>query len=111
MISLGVTDGSDQITISVVTRAADSYSATGRAVLGTENAPVDIMADVQPVPSRDLQDLPEGVREQVDHAVWTAYDLKADHIVIYNGDRHRVYKTWERRADGFTKALIGKLKT
>lgn len=131
MISLGVTDGTDQVSLGVIVRTTDTYDATGRAVKGTEQPLIEIMGDIQPVSSRDLQDLPEGVRDQVDHAIWTSYDLKTDDVVLYGGPdltfqglllfhngetitagvhRHRVYKTWERRSDKFTKALIGKMK-
>lgn len=110
MISLGVTDGTDQVTLSVITRSNDGYDATGRAVKGQEADPVTITGDVQPASSKDLQDLPEGVRNQVDHAVWTAYDLETDHVIVYGGNKHRVHKIWKRREDGFTKALIGKIK-
>lgn len=131
MISLGVTDGFNQIPIGVVVRFADSYDTNGRAVKGTEQPLIEAYADVQPVSSRDLQDLPEGLRNQVDHAIWTAYDVKTDNQIVYGGPemtynglllfyngtamtygvyRHKVYKTWERRNDGFTKALIGRLK-
>ena len=110
MIQLGVTDGSSQISLQVATRSGDGYSATGRAVKGAETVSA-ITGDVQPVSSSDLRDMPEGVRDVVEFAIWTQYDLKTDHIVIYNGDRCRVYKTKEYRFDGYTKGFIGRQKT
>ena len=110
MMSLGVTDFDRALTIQVVTRAADSYDSKGNGVKGADVDPVDIAADVQPTTGKMLQDLPEGVREEVNHFIWTPYDLQNDHVVIYDGDRHRVVKLWPRRSDGFTKAAIGKLK-
>ena len=109
MMTLGVTDFDDTVTIQVVTRAVDSYDANGNGVKGAENDPVDIEADVQPVSGKILQDLPEGVRDQIDFAIWTPYDLQNDHVVIYNSDRYRVRHTWPRRSDEFTKAVIGKM--
>lgn len=109
MITLGVTDFTETVPLQVVTRGADSYSTTGDPIKGARNQPVEISGDVQPVPAKTLQDLPEGVRDQVDFAVWTSYDLKTDHVVVYLGQEYRVYRTWERRLDGFTKAVIGVL--
>lgn len=110
MMTLGVTDFDDTLTIQVVTRSADGYDGDGNGVKGSDADPVDIQADVQPATGKMLQDLPEGVRDQVDHMIWTPYDLQNDHVIVYDGDRHRVVKTWPRRSDNFTKAAIGKLK-
>lgn len=109
MMTLGVTEFDETLTIQVVTRAADSYDSNGNSVKGSEADPVDIQADVQPATGKLLQDLPEGVRDEVNHFLWTPYDLQNDHVILFEGDRHRVVKTWRRRSDGFTKAAIGKL--
>lgn len=110
MLTLGVTDGDETIGLAVITRGADSYDVNGNGVKGADNDPVDIEADIQPVTGKTLQDLPEGMREEVEHFLWTPYDLKTDHKVVYKGLTHRVFKTWERREDGFTKAAIGVIK-
>jgi len=109
-VSLGVTDGESTIGLQVVTRAADSYDGNGNAVLGNEADPVDIQGDVQPASGRMLQDLPEGVRDQVEYMVWTSYDLQNDEVIVYNEQRYRVIKIWPRREDDFTKAAIGVLE-
>lgn len=110
-ITLGVTDGNDTIGLQVITRAADSYDESGNGVKGGENPAVDIQGDVQPATGKMLKDLAEGVRDQVDHMVWTSYDLKNDHVVVYDGQRHRVVDSWPRRQDGFTKAAIGVIES
>lgn len=110
MMSLGVTNFDETLTVQVVTRSADSYDADGNGVKGADADPVDIQADVQPATGKALQDLPEGVRDEVNHFLWTPYDLQDDHTILFEGDRHRVVKIWRRRSDGFTKAAIGKLK-
>lgn len=110
MLTLGVTNFDEMLTVQVITREADSYDTNGNGVKGEENDPVDIEADVQPVDGKTLQDLPEGVRDEVNHVMWTPYDLQNDHVVVYNDDQHRVVKTWPRRSDNFTKAAIGRLK-
>lgn len=110
MMTLGVTNFNDTVTIQVVTRGVDSYDTNGNGVKGANANPVDIQADVQPASGKMLQDLPEGVRDEVNHFMWTTYDLQNDHRITYDGDDHRVVKIWKRRSDGFTKAAIGKLK-
>lgn len=107
-MTLGVTDFDATLTLQVITRGVDSYDADGNGVKGAESAPVDIKADVQPVSGKTLQDLPEGVRDEVEHVLWTPFDLQTDHVVLFQGNRHRVVKIWSRREDGFTKAAIGK---
>jgi hypothetical protein len=110
MISLGVTDGENTIGLAVVTRSADSYDANGNGVKGAETDPVDIQGDVQPASGKMLQDLPEGMRDEIEYMIWTPFDVKNDHVIVYSGQRYRVFKTWPRREDGFTKAAIGVLK-
>jgi hypothetical protein len=111
MITLGVTDGNDTIAVSVITRAGDSYDVDGNGVKGEANDPVAIEADIQPAAGKVLRDLPEGVRDESSHVIWTPFDLQLDHIVVYEGKNHRVVETYPRQNDGFTKAAISRVGT
>jgi hypothetical protein len=109
MITLGVTNGNEPLSVSVITRAADSHDADGNGVKGAASDPVAIDADVQPAAGKVLRDLPEGVRDESSHVVWTPFDLQLDHIVVYEGKNHRVVEIYPRRSDGFTKAAIARV--
>ena len=108
-MQLGVTGVGRTETLQLITRATDTYDENGDAVLGVENDPVDIEADVQPIPARTLLDLPEGVREKAEHLVWSKFEIQNDHVILYRGVRHRVHMIQSRRPYGFTRAVIGKL--
>lgn len=110
MITLGVTNGESTISVSVITRDADNYDESGYALKGEADDAVPIEADVQPATGRNLVDVAEGVREEVSYMIWTPYDLKNDHTIVYNGENFRVVALWPRREDNFTKAAIGRLK-
>lgn len=110
VMTLGVTSLNDTVTLQIVTRGDDSYDANGNGVKGAESDPVDFAADVQPVSSRTLKDLPEGLRDQAEFSIWTRHTVNPDDVIIHEGNRHRILKTWARPDDGFTKAVMGELK-
>lgn len=100
----------ESVTVVHKTRGADSYDNNGNAVLGSDNDDVNIRAAVQPVSGKVLQDLPEGVRSQVNYVMWTRASVNEDDTIGYNGQDYRVLHIWPRPMDGFRKAAIGRLK-
>lgn len=99
----------EAVTVVHKTRGADSYDTRGNAVLGAANDDVNIRATVQPVSGRVLQDLPEGVRSQVNYVMWTRASVNEDDTIGYNGQDYRVLHIWPRPMDGFRKAALGRL--
>lgn len=77
-------------------RAAGSYVA-GRYVAGALEPDLEIQASVQPVSTRELLRLPEGLRTRATVAVITAADLRsANETLLLEADRIvHVGEEWE----------------
>jgi hypothetical protein len=108
MSDIALAIDAEAVTMTHKTRDADSYNTSGNAVLGAANPDVDIQAAVQPVSGRVLQDLPEGVRSQVNYVLWTRASVNEGDTIGYNGQDYRVLHVWPRPIDGFRKAAIGR---
>lgn len=109
MIDVAIAIDAEAVTVVHKTRAPDSYDTRGNAVFGAANDDVNIQASVQPVSGRVLQDLPEGVRFQVNYVMWTRTSVNEDDTIGYNGQDYRVLHIWPRPMDGFRKAALGRL--
>lgn len=88
-------------------RAAGSYDENGNAVPGALTD-ASIVAAIQPASGRMLQDLPEGLREEVTYVGWTRSAVAADDQMVYGGDTFRIRHVWPRPSDGFNKFALGR---
>lgn len=110
MISLDDTVLFDAVPMQVLRKQGAGSYVNGEWVAPT-TLPEDIMATIQPVTGRDLKDLEEGLRRTARYALWTLSALATDEIVIYGGSNYRVMTSFVRPDGGYTKAVIGLLKT
>lgn len=86
----------------------DVYDARGNAIQAA-HASVPSRAAIQPVTGRALQDLPEGIRTEVQYVGWTRAEVAEDDQIIYRGVTYRVFHVKPRPMDGFTRIAIGKV--
>jgi len=93
----------EAVSVTWKVRAAGSYNATGDWTPGAETAET-IQAAIQPPSGRDLQDAPEGIRQEIQFMGWTPEEVEADDVIAFGGTDYRVIHAWPRRHDGgFTK--------
>ena len=87
-----------------------SYTIGGKWVPGSTIDTI-FQAAVQPTSSRELQDLPEGWRDEARYTIWAAhFKLSIDDYVIYDGDVFRIMRVWDReREGGFYRAILGQV--
>jgi len=92
-----------------------SYDAGGRWQGGMPTT-ISFIGVIQPavgVGSRTqphLSDLPEGIRREMRHLVWTEVRLDLDDVITWDGRKYRVLFVWDREHDGgYTRAGIGLL--
>lgn len=86
-------------------RAGDGYDGNGNAIKGSL-VDANIMSAVQPASARMLQDLPEGLREEVSYVGWTRASISNDDVVVYASENHRVIHVWPRPQDSFNKYAL-----
>lgn len=112
MIDLGATAVDQEANASITIRSkSGAWSTDGKWVEGPDAETEAIPAVVQPATGRKLMDLPEGVRAQAQHFLWTRFPLALGNIVLYAGAQWRVVYVWDRSVEaGYTRAAIGKLK-
>lgn len=91
----------------VTRKAATTYTA-GRAVAGATDAPITIVASVQPVTGRELKALPEGRRAEDVRILFTTTELRtespagaADQVTI-GGELYEVFQVKPWTAHGGT---------
>lgn len=88
-------------------RGADIFDARGNGVPGVR-ADVPGRAAIQPTNGRNIQDLPEGVREEAMYVGWTRSTVAVDDHIVYRGDTYRVIAAKPRPMDGFTRIALGR---
>jgi len=87
--------------------ATDSY-VDGERVPGAVTA-ATIKAVIQPMPGRELRDLPEGIREEAGWLLWSRTAIANDDVIVHGGRSYRALKVWPRDECGFTRAALGML--
>jgi len=87
--------------------AADSYAGGERVPGAVTSAP--IKAVIQPMPGRELRDLPEGIREEAGWLLWSRVAIVNDDVIVHAGRSYRVLKVWPRDEGGFVRAALGML--
>lgn len=93
-------------TVAVTHRPAGSYNSDGYFTPGVPST-VNVQAHVQPAGSRDLEVVPEALRNRKTIALWTTAQLlttvdkaqQAD-LVTYMGDRFEVHQVWDWSVSG-----------
>jgi len=92
----------------VIRKPIGTYDSTGHYVEGAEPPVTMFVATIQPLSGKQLEALPEGQSAEDTRVVYTTYELKtrgpaqAPDVVLYKGDRWRVYQVseWEGLSGG-----------
>ena len=90
-------------------RGKAAYDGRGNSIDGALTDS-EIHSAIQPSSARVLQDLPEGLRDQVTYVGWTATKIKTDDLVEYEGEDFRVVHVMDRPIDGFYKYMLGRFE-
>lgn len=69
-----------------------------------------IRAAIQPASGRQLEDLPDGIRNEARWLVWSRSEIRLDDEIGHAGSRYRVMHVWPRDDGGFWRAAAGLLK-
>jgi hypothetical protein len=116
LVDLGPYLADESVALKYTRSAVGSYDPlTGRWAPGTKTTS-SFQGVIQPavgVGSRTqphLSDLPEGIRREMRHLVWTETRLDLDDIIEWAGRFYRVLFVWDREHDGgYTRVGIGLL--
>lgn len=73
-------------------RTDGGFDDAGFAVDDTFASPSNIVAVVQPVGIDELQDMPEGVRDEAEWKVWTRAEVAEDDLLTIRGKDCRVLR-------------------
>ena len=103
-------------TYTVTRTAPNTYDSNGRLVAGSTSS-IFVVASVQPLFGRDLQQLPEGQHTSDMKAVYCATELKtqgsaqAADLIAIGGETYQVQKVenWSDSGNYF-KALVAKVE-
>ena len=102
----------DKLAVSaVLKRVSDhgEYDSGGNKVPGDE-VETNIRAAIQPISGFELKDLPEGIRKEARHVVWSRENLLTDDLIVVDSITHRVMYVWPRPEGKFTRAALGMKK-
>lgn len=105
MIDVGLAIDAEAInlTLQSVAAAGGGYAGSGKWVPNTP-AQTTIRGTVQPMNGRALADMPEGVRENAKHLVWSRTDVQVNDVIVgYRNKNWRISFVYERDLDQVCK--------
>lgn len=109
MIDVALAIDGEAVNVSLTRRAASAYDDDGNRVPGTPTTST-IRAAIQPASGRQLEDLPDGIRNEARWLVWSRSEIRLDDEIGHAGSRYRVMHVWPRFEGGFWRAAAGLLK-
>ncbi|PHP66546.1 hypothetical protein CSC94_12720 [Zhengella mangrovi] len=113
MIDVAQAIDDESVTVTLKTKAAGSYDADGKWVAGADSDPLTIFAAVFPIGQngKNLEDMPEGIRAEVDRMMWTRAAISVEDRVTFAGRTWRVMHVWDRSTEGgFYRGALGGVK-
>jgi hypothetical protein len=109
MTDVAIAIDGEAVNVSLARKAAGTYSADGDFTPGAP-ATSAIRAAIQPASGKQLMDVPEGIRQEAGHIMWSRSELRNDDTITHDGSSYRVLHIWPRPVDGgFYRAAIGKV--
>lgn len=109
MIDVAIAIDGEAVNVSLTRRAAGAYDDDGNRVPGAP-ATSTIRAAIQPASGRQLEDLPDGIRNEARWLLWSRSEIRLDDEVGHAGSRYRVMHVWPRADGSFFRAAAGLLK-
>lgn len=109
MIDVALAIDGEAVNVSLKREAAGHYDGDGNWVPGSATTST-IRAAIQPASGRQLEDLPDGIRNEARWLVWSRSEIRLDDEITHGGSRYRVMHVWPRADGGFWRAAAGVLK-
>lgn len=109
MIDVALAIDGEAVNVTLKRKAAGYYDDDGNWVPGAPTTST-IRAAVQPASGRQLEDLPDGIRNEARWLVWSRSEIRLDDQITHAGSNYRVMFVWPRADGGFHRAALGLLK-
>lgn len=109
MIDVALAIDGEAVNVSLKREAAGHYDGDGNWVPGSATTST-IRAAIQPASGRQLEDLPDGIRNEARWLVWSRSEIRLDDEITHGGSCYRVMHVWPRADGGFWRAAAGLLK-
>ena len=106
MIDVAIAIDGEAVNVTLTREAAGHYDDDGNWVPG-EPTNSTISAAIQPASGRQLEDLPDGIRNEARWLVWSRSELRLDDKITHAGSSDRVMHVWPRADGGFWRAAAG----
>lgn len=112
MIDLARAIDAEAVSVTLTREAEGGYSTDpetyGKWVPGGKTE-AQIRAAIQPASGRQLNDLPEGIRNEARWLIWTRSVITLGDTISNGGSEYRVMYVWPRIDGGFWRAALGLL--
>lgn len=109
MIDVALAIDGEAVNVSLKRNAAGHYDQNGKWIPGVSSTST-IRAAIQPASGRQLEDLPDGIRNEARWLVWSRAEIRLDDVITHAGSSYRVMFVWPRADGGFHRAALGLLK-
>lgn len=109
MIDVALAIDGEAVNVSLKRNAAGHYDQNGKWIPGVLSTST-IRAAIQPATGRQLEDLPDGIRNEARWLVWSRAEIRLDDVITHAGSGYRVIFVWPRADGGFHRAALGLLK-
>ena len=109
MIDVAIAIDGEAVNVSLTRRAAGANDDDGNWVPGAPTTST-IRAAIQPASGRQLEDLPDGIRNEARWLVWSRAEIRLDDEITHAGSRYRIMHVWPRADGSFWRAAAGLLK-
>jgi len=109
MIDVALAIDGEAVNVSLTRNAAGHYDDDGNWVPGSATTST-IRAAIQPASGRQLEDLPDGIRNEARWLVWSRTEIRLDDEITHGASSYRVMHVWPRADGGFHRAALGLLK-
>lgn len=109
MIDVALAIDGEAVNVSLKRNAAGHYDQNGKWIPGVPSTST-IRAAIQPASGRQLEDLPDGIRNEARWLVWSRAEIRLDDVITHGTSSYRVMFVWPRADGGFHRAALGLLK-
>lgn len=107
MIDLGFVIDGEAVNVSLTREGAGGHwNDDGDWVPGTTSSST-IRAAIQPASGRQLEDLPDGIRNEARWLVWSRTELRLEDKITHAGATYKIIHLWPRADGGFWRAAAG----
>src|SRR5690606_38190614 len=96
----------EAVNVTLTRNAAGHYDQDGNWNPGTATSST-IRAAIQPASGRQLEDLPDGIRNEARWLVWSQSELRLEDKITHAGSVYRVMHLWPRHEGSFWRAAAG----